>query len=131
MDKAAALKQFSKKLAELSLQDGLVSAEKVEAVLETLRKHPSRKPKTVLKHYLHYIKQAFKRGRAVIEYAGEIDEAAIAAIEKQLSNNYNRPITTTSVENEALIAGLRISIGDDIYDASVTGRLANLEKSVR
>ena len=131
MDKKATLKKFAKKLADLSLEDGLVSAEKVQAVLATLRKHPPRKPKTVLKHYLYYIKQEINRSRAVIEYAGQIDEAGIAAIENYLSKNYNRTITTTTVENENLIAGFRISIGDDIFDASVAGRLNNLAKSVR
>lgn len=131
MDKDAALRQFAKKLAELSLDDDGVSAERVEAVLESLRKNPPRKPKTVLRHYLYYIKQAINRGRALVEYAGEIDDSAVAAIQKQLTHNYQRPITTTTVENRALIAGLRVSIGDDIYDASVAGRLANLEKSVR
>ena len=131
MDKEATLKKFAKKLAELSLEEGLVSAEKVDAVLETLRKHPSRKPKTVLKHYLYYIRQAVNRSRAVIEYSGQIDDAAIAAIERHLSQNYNRTITTATVENESLIAGFRISIGDDIFDASVAGRLNNLAKSVR
>lgn len=131
MDKDASLKLFAKKLAELSQDNGLVSSEKVAAVLEVLRKKPPRKPKTVLKHYLYYIKHAINRSRAIIEYAGRIDDSAIAAIERQLSQTYNRPITTTSVENKSLIAGIRILIGDDTYDASVAGRLANLEKSVR
>ena len=130
MNKDAALKQFAKKLAELSEENGLVSSERVGAVLEALRKKPPRNPKTVLKYFRYYIAHAINRSRAVIEYAGKIDEASVAAIEKQLSQTYNRPITTSSVENEALIAGIRISIGDDIYDASVAGRLANLEKSV-
>ena len=131
MNKEATLKKFSKKLADLSLEDGLVSAEKIEAVLETLRRHPTRKPKTVLKHYLYYIKQAVKRSRAVIEYSGQIDDAGIAAIKHHLSQNYNRTITTTTVANDSLIAGFRISIGDDVFDASVAGRLNNLAKSVR
>lgn len=131
MDKDSTLKKFAKKLAELSLEDGLVSAEKVDAVLQTLRQHPPRKPKAVLKHYLYYIKQAANRSRAVVEYAGAIDDASIAAIESHLSHNYNRTITTTTVENADLIAGFRISIGDDIFDASVAGRLNNLAKSVR
>lgn len=130
MNKDAKLKQFAKKLAELSLQDGSVSAQRVDAVLATLKKHPPRKPKAVLKHYLYYIKQAVKRSRAVIEYAGKIDDAGIAAIEKHLSDNYQRTITTTAVENNDLIAGFRISIGDDIFDASVAGRLQNLANSV-
>ena len=131
MDKDTTLKQFAKKLAELSLENGIVSAEKVEGVLQALKKNSPRKPKTVLKHYLYYIKHAINRSRAVIEYAGRVDESAITAIRSQLSSTYNRPITTNTVENNSLIAGIRVSIGDDIYDASVAGRLANLEKSVR
>lgn len=131
MNKDASLKQFAKKLAELSQDNGLVSSEKVAAVLEALRNKPPRKPKTVLKHYLYYIKQAANRSNAVIEYAGHINEAGIASIQQHLSQNYNRAITTSTVENADLIAGIRISIGDDIFDASVAGRLDNLAKSVR
>ena len=131
MDKDSTLKKFAKKLTDLSLEDGLVSAEKVDAVLQTLRQHPPRKPRTVLKHYLYYIKQAASRSRAVIEYAGDIDDAGVAAIKKHLSQQYNRTITTSTVENSDLIAGFRISIGDDIFDTSVAGRLNNLAKSVR
>ena len=130
MKKDAKLKLFAKKLAELSLEDGLVSAEKVNAVLETLRKHPPRKPKSVLKSYLYYIKHAISRSRAVVEYAGKIDDAGIATIQNYLTDNYHRPITTSTIENKELIAGFRISIGDDIFDASVAGRLQNLANSV-
>ena len=112
------------------MEKGLVSGERVDAVLVSLRKNPPRNPRTVLKHYLYYIKQAVKRSRAVIEYAGQIDSSAIASIELHLSNTYNRPITTSTVKNDSLIAGFRIYIGDDIFDASVAGRLNNLAKSV-
>ncbi|MCB1123165.1 MAG: F0F1 ATP synthase subunit delta [Verrucomicrobiae bacterium] len=131
MQKDETLRKFARNLATLSLEDGLVSAERVQAVLGALGQKPPRKPKTVLKYYLHYVKQAINQSRAVIEYAGEIDSAEIRAIEEQLTRTYNRPISSTTVENEDLIAGFRISIGDDIYDASVLGRLATLEKSIR
>lgn len=130
MNKKATLKKFAKKLADLSLEGGVVSNERIEAVLATLRKNPPRKPKAVLKFYLHYIKQAINRSRAVIEYAGRIDDSGIGTIEAHLSQQYQRPISTTTIENESLIAGFRISIGDDIFDASVAGRLDNLAKSV-
>lgn len=131
MNKDEKLKKFARNLASLSLENGLVSTEKVQAVLEALRQKPSRKPKTVLKYYLYYIKQTINQSLAVIEYAGKLDRSAITAIEQQLSNTYDRPISSTTVENGKLIAGFRISIGDDIYDASVSGRLANLQKSLR
>lgn len=125
------LKKFAKGLAQLSLKDGVVSAEKVEAVLQALKKRPPRQIKTVLKHYLFYIKKEIDRGKAVIEYAGALDEACISNIQKSLENTYRRTLTLESRENPSLIAGFRIAVGDDLYDASVSGRLQNLSKSVR
>lgn len=125
------LKKFAKGLAHLSLEDGVVSAEKVEAVLQALKKRPPRQLKTVLKHYLYYIKKEIDRGKAVIEYAGALDEARISHILKSLEETYRRTLTLESRENPSLIAGFRIAVGDDLYDASVSGRLQNLSKSVR
>lgn len=125
------LKQFAKGLAQLSLEDGVVSAEKVEAVLQALKKRPPRQLKTVLKHYLYYIRKEIDRGKAVIEYAGTLDDASISKVQKNLEDTYRRTLILESRENPSLIAGFRIAVGDDLYDASVSGRLANLSKSVR
>ena len=40
-------------------------------------------------------------------------------------------ITAVARENPSLVAGLRISVADDVLDASVAGRLKNLSRSVR
>ena len=125
------MKKFAKGLAHLSLEDGVVSAEKVEAVLQALKKRPPRQLKTVLKHYLYYIKKEIDRGKAVIEFAGALDEASISNILRRLEETYRRTLTLESWENPSLIAGFRIAVGDDLYDASVSGRLENLSKSVR
>ncbi len=125
------LRKFAKGLAELSLEEGVVSADKVGAVLQTLKKRPPLQLKTVLKYYLYYIKRAIDRSRAVIEYAGALDDSSIAIIHKSLTETYRRTLTLESRENPSLIAGFRIAVGDDLYDASVTGRLDNLSKSAR
>ncbi len=125
------IKPFSKKLAQLTLEDGLVSEEKVQAVLAALRKNPPRKPVAVLKEFLHYVKKEINSSKAVIEYAGKVDDSALEAIRANLSKTYDRPVILETVENADLIAGLRVSIGDDIYDSSVAGRLDNLAKSVK
>ena len=125
------LKKFAKGLAQLSLEDGVVSAEKVEAVLQALKKRPPRQLKAVLKHYLYYIKKEIDRGKAVIEYAGALDEASISHIQESLEETYRRTLTLESRETPSLIAGFRIAVGDDLYDASVSGHLENLSKSVR
>lgn len=115
----------------MTLEDGLVSEEKVQAVLAALRKNPPRKPIAVLKEFLYYVEREINSSKAVIEYAGKVDDSALEAIRANLSKTYDRSITLETVENVDLIAGLRVSIGDDIYDSSVAGRLDNLAKSAK
>ena len=125
------LKVFAKGLADLSLEEGVVSAKKVEAVLQALRNRPPNRLKAILKHYLYYIKREIDRNRAVIEYAGLLDDSSIATIHKKLTDTYGRMLTLETREKPSLIAGFRIAVGDDLYDASIRGRLRTLSMSVR
>jgi F-type H+-transporting ATPase subunit delta len=121
----------AKKLLALSLQDGVVSAERVEAVLSALRNQPPRNAKAILRAYAKLIKRAIAAQTAMVESAVPLDESALKSISQHFSQQYGRPIVAQSSENSALIAGLRVRIGDDLYDASITGRLARLAAGVR
>lgn len=122
--------QYAKKLVKISLEEGRVSDERVNAILLTFAAKPPRRLKTILKLYLYYLKRELRKSQVVIEYAGGITQERIEAIEKKLSANYGRPITATLSENPELVAGLRINIADDVYDATVTGNLNNLSQLV-
>jgi len=125
------LKDFAKKLVAMSLdEDGQASSERVSAVLEALSQKPPRGYKQLLKFYAKYLEVEIARGTAEVEYAGPLPESEIAAIEKQFTQQYNRKIVATTEENPKLIAGVRVTVGDDVYDASVAARLAQLELNV-
>ena len=117
---------LARHLCQLSLVEGRVSADRVAAVLAYLRQHPPRQPVTFLKHYRRLIARQLARHEARVEHAGAIDAAILDAISTTLSRQYRRPITAAAQPNPALIAGLRIRVGDDLYDTSIAGRLAAL-----
>jgi F-type H+-transporting ATPase subunit delta len=50
-----------------------------------------------------------------------------AGIEAALSRLYGPDVATAFAEDPALIAGVRIKVGSDVYDGSVKGNLAALE----
>ena len=70
------------------------------------------------------------RGQAVVEHAGTAQAAALDAVSAALSRKYGRAISWVAKRNDALIAGLRIRVGDDVYESSVAGQLATLARSV-
>ena len=122
-----ALKDLARKLVGLSLgEDGRLSEERVQGVLQALRERPPSHLKQVLKLYLHYVKQEIRKSEAIVEYAGSIGPETLESIENMLSARYGRVITSRGRENPDLIAGVRVSIADDVFESSIAGNLEGL-----
>ena len=130
---AAAAKQaqqLARQLFKLSVVDGVVSADRVAGVLQYVEKNTPANTIMVLKAYQRLIATELAKSSAVVEHAGSIAAPAVDAIAASLSKKYGRPVTATSRANPALLAGLRVRIGDDVYESSVAGQLAALSLSV-
>ena len=84
----------------------------------------------VLKAYARYVAHELAKSEAVVEHAGAINAATLAAIAAAMSKKYGRPVTASAKPNAALLAGLRVQVGDDIYESSVAGQLAALAAAV-
>ncbi len=123
---SAKIRAYVKQLVQLSLVDGRVSAEQVAGVLEYLEKNPPAHPQAVLQAYHKAIAAELAKGEARVEHAGPVSPEALSAIAASLAKRYGRPVTSISTPNPALLAGLRVRIGDDIYESSVAGQLAAL-----
>ncbi|QXD32520.1 F0F1 ATP synthase subunit delta [Candidatus Pelagisphaera phototrophica] len=124
------IKNFAKQLLQASLDSGEVSAERVDGVLKSLSKNPPRHHVATLKTYLKLVEREVAKGTAVINYAGELSSDMIAGIVNQLSAKYGRTITSVLREDPSLIAGLRVVVDCDVYDASIASSLASLETSL-
>lgn len=123
--------QLAKQLAELSLgADGAVDAERVAGVLAYLEKHPPAQPMATLKAYQRRITQELAKTNAVVEHAGDVSSEVLASIGGALTQKYRRQVVATGRRNENLIAGLRVRVGDDVYESTVSGQLDALAASV-
>jgi F-type H+-transporting ATPase subunit delta len=54
----------------------------------------------------------------------------VEAIKANLERQYGSGLNVSFWVNPALIGGLRIKVGSDIYDGSVAGRLAEIKNSL-
>jgi F-type H+-transporting ATPase subunit delta len=70
------------------------------------------------------------KGLALVEHAGAVNDAMLASIAAAMTRRYGRPVTASARANPALLAGIRVHVGDDIYESSVAGQLAALAASV-
>ena len=124
------IQQLARQFYKLSFSNGVISAEQVAGVLEYIEKHRPANSMAVLKAYQRLIAAEVARGQAVVEHAGPIDSAALDAIAAAMSKKYGRAVTAVEKRNDALLAGVRVRIGDDLYESSVAGQLANLAEAV-
>ncbi|MBT4757554.1 MAG: hypothetical protein HOO08_04085 [Opitutae bacterium] len=122
--------RLAKKLVELSKDNGVVTEAKVGEVLAGLKQVQHRHHLTVLKTFLNYLRREIALQTAVVSTPGALSGAALKAIETTYSKMYDRPITAVTKEDTSLIAGVRVRVGDDVYDASVAGRLQRLAENV-
>lgn len=122
--------RFVKKLVEFSKEDGVVTEAGVRQVLQSLEQSRPRKQLAILRSYLARIRREVARQTAVVSSATGLDEATLRDLERHFSQRYNRTIRAEGRADPSLIAGVRVRVGDDLYDASITGRLQRLAESV-
>jgi len=109
---------------------GLLDEQKVrEAVQSVLEKKP-RGYLQILGHFQRLVKLDLDRRTARVENAVETSPELMKTLEAQLARQYGPGLNLTYWVNPALIGGIKVRVGSDIYDGSVAGRLAALQASL-
>jgi len=121
---------LAQKLFKLSFVDGRLSEERVAGVLAYVEKNPPAKPVAVLRAYSRLVSVEVAKGQAVVEHAGPVTDATLQSIAASMTGRYQRPVVASAKPNASLLAGLRIRVGDDVYESSAAGQLAALSASV-
>ena len=128
---AASVRAEAKRLLALSLEGGAVSSDRVGAVLAALAQTRSaHQLRPLLRAYLTNIRRELARGEARIEHAGPLSAADADAVAAHFTKALGRPVRQVARRNDALLAGFRVRVGDDVTDLSASLRLANLAKSL-
>jgi F-type H+-transporting ATPase subunit delta len=95
----------------------------VDGLVETKRTGAQR----VLAHFLRLLRLDTARRSARIDSAAPLDADDRAAVEVTLADRYGTAIDTTFAVDPRLIGGMRLTVGSDVYDGSIRGRLAALD----
>ena len=106
------------------LDDGRVR-QAVQAVI-------ARKPRgyvAILSHFQRLVKLDLDRRTARVESAAALTPAQQGAIEANLARRYGGGLNLSFVQNPALIGGLRVKVGSDVFDGSIQARLDALADS--
>ena len=84
----------------------------------------------ILSHLEHLTKLDVERRTAQIESSAPLDANTESKLRSTLERRYGQGLHISFQVNPALIGGLRIRVGSDVYDGTVAGRLKQLEESL-
>lgn len=124
------VQQLARQLYKLSFVEGRLSDERVAGVLDYVEKNQPAHVLSVVKSYQRLIVAEVARNQAVIEHAGPVSAETLQSIGAGLAKKYGRPIVASSQPNPALLAGLRVRVGDDVFESSVESQLSQLASAV-
>jgi len=109
--------------------DGLLNGERVRRVVLQVIAAKPRGYLASLSHFKRLVKLDLERRSARIESAVPLTAELQASVENNLARLYGAGLNLSFAQNPALIGGLRIKVGSDVYDSTVQGRLAALQES--
>jgi hypothetical protein len=114
---------LAKRLAQLSFEGAEIDRSRVRVAVEWMGECAETVRGLLRRKYLHFLENECHRRLLKIEYAGECD---FIPIQRSTEQHVGRILKLETVENVALIAGLRISVGDCIWERSIRSDLATL-----
>jgi F-type H+-transporting ATPase subunit delta len=119
--------QAARQLFRLCVVDGGLDDGRVRQVAERLAASHRRGTLRTLTAFQRLVRLDSDRHSAIVESATALPGTLRAQIEGDLSRLYGHGLHASFAENAALIGGMRIKVGSDVYDGSVRARLSALE----
>jgi F-type H+-transporting ATPase subunit delta len=114
-------------LFRLSTIDGVPDVGRIRTIVVDVLASGRRGRFAITTAFLRLLKRDFAGRMAEVDSAVPLDDDTKVAIEDGLARRYKRAIATTFVVNPALIGGVRIAMGSDVYDDSIKARLSAVE----
>ena len=117
----------SRELFRWCFVNGVLDENRAREVAQRIASSKRRGALLVLSDFQRLVRLERDRYTALVESATPLVESVREDIRAGLARAYGSRVTTSFAPNPALIGGVRIKVGSDLYDDNVQARLAALE----
>jgi len=118
----------AKQLFRACLVNGLLDEPRVRLTVQKLLEGKPRGYQAILSHFQRLVKLDIERRTARVESAMPLPSDLQSLVETDLARHYGPGLLLSFGQNPALIGGMRIKVGSDVYDGSVQAKLAALNE---
>jgi F-type H+-transporting ATPase subunit delta len=123
-------RKVSRELFRHSFTSGKLDEEKISKMVQTVLETRPRRYVDVLKDYQRLLQLETDKRHAVIESAIPLNRSLGDQIVANLRARYGEDLTTEFRTNPELLGGLKIKIGNDVWDGSIKSRLNQLQEQL-
>jgi F-type H+-transporting ATPase subunit delta len=123
-------RRVSREMLRSSFTSGKLDEEKISRMVQSVETVKPRHYVELLKDYQRLLQLEVEKRRAVIESATPLNRSLGDRIVANLKARYGDDLTTEFRTNPELLGGLRIRIGNDVWDGSVKSRLDQLREQL-
>ena len=122
-------RRFAKQLFKSCQVNGRLDADRTQKSVQLLIEQKPRGYFGILQHLHRLVKLDEASRTARVESAVALGQAQQQDIQDSLNRLKDGNVTVEFAENPRLIGGMRVKIGDDVFDGSVKTRLTGLSES--
>ena len=126
MDKHKKINRLAKRLINVSTVKGELNESELWQGILQLKESGFKQLVPLLKALRPKISQAVAWQTIEVTSPTKLSDSAIASLKSVFEKKYNRPVQVSIKLDPALIGGLQVRIGDDVYDASVSTHLKRI-----
>jgi F-type H+-transporting ATPase subunit delta len=119
----------ARRLFGLCLTDNQLDEAKLRTVTSRLVEAAPRDYRAILAAIQRLTRLEFERREVMVESAVELDESASQRVVAGLTQQYGPGLMVQYKITPELLGGLRIRVGNDVFDGSVHGRLQRLSNA--
>ena len=117
----------ARRLFRLCKVNGVLDEARTREVAQRVAASGRRGSRAILANLLRLVRLDLARRMATVESAAPLPDDVRDSVAAGLVSTYGTGVTATFSVNPALVGGMRIKVGSDVYDGSVRARLAALE----
>lgn len=123
-------RQLARAVLRASFTDGQLDKGRISSLVQSLITKKPRDYIKVLEDYKRLLRLEVDKRHARIESASELEDSTRSKIVSNLKKKYGSDLTTQFIVSPALLGGVRIRVGSDVWDGSVRNRLQRLEQEL-
>jgi F-type H+-transporting ATPase subunit delta len=124
------IRRLSKEMLRASFTDGQLDRGKIASLVQSLIARTPRHFMDVLQYYKRLLRLEIEKRHARIESATQLTPQAAADILARLKKKYGDDLSSEFVVDPALLGGVRVRVGSDVWDGTLRNRLERLQQQL-